>query len=150
MGKRPVLSNYPHLHSILRNDPVANQQFNAAISGLSLPNTGSEEARLQKQLDDMRKSLIAQETKVKEAGRLLMRQRAFIKLLGEVIESQTKLEPHTTDIDRGRRYDISFSPDNIRVALRLYWDILSKDMESSIARVVSIKAAQEAPEDELE
>lgn len=150
MGRRPVLSKYPHLHNILRNDPVANQQFNAAISGLGLSPADNEEPKLQKQLDESRKQTIAQEAKVQEASKLLQRQRSFIKLLGETIEAQTNLEPYSTDIDKGRKYNIVFSPDQIRVALRLYWDVTSQDMESSIARVVSVKALQSGGDDEPE
>lgn len=150
MGRRPVLSKYPHLHNILRNDPVANQQFNAAISGLNLSPADTDEPKLQKQLDEARKQTIAQEAKVKEASRLLQRQRSFIKILGETIEAQTDLEPYSADIDRGRKYNIEFTPDQIRVALKLYWDVTSQDMEASIARVVSIKALQPDADDEPE
>jgi hypothetical protein len=150
MGRRPVLSQYPHLHNILRNDPVANQQFNAAISGLRLSPADDDEPKLQKQLDEARKQTKAQEGKVQEASKLLQRQRSFIKILGETIEAQTNLEPYSADIDKGRKYNIEFSPDQIRVALRLYWDVTSQDMEASIARVVSIKAVQPGDADEFE
>lgn len=140
--RRPVLSKYPHLHNILRNDPVANSQFNAAISGLGIPQADSDEPRLQTQLDEARKQTLAHEKKVLEASKLLQRQRSFIKILGETIESQTDLEPYSTDIDKGRKYTITFTPDQVRVALRLYWDVISQDMEASIARVVSVKSVQ--------
>lgn len=140
MAPRPLLSQYPHLRSVLRNDPVANAQFNAAISGLGTPRRagGSSEEQLEKSLAQARE-------KVTELTLLLAKSKAAyeksarcLRVLGEVIESQLDLRPYTQDELEDRKYNIVFGPDKIRLALRLYWDALAYAMEDSLANTMVI------------
>jgi hypothetical protein len=45
MARRPVLEKYPRLHSILRNDPAANAQFNACLAELQNALTAGADPR---------------------------------------------------------------------------------------------------------
>lgn len=138
MPKRPTLSQYPHLHSILRNDPVANQQFNAAVSGLSLPRGSTNANQMESALNSARQKVQEQAEEIAKFEAIRKRLTGFISLLGEVIESQVKLDAYSSDIDTRRKYSIVFTPDQIRLALRMHWDILAHSMENSIVRIVGI------------
>lgn len=140
-GRRPLLSDYPHLHQILKNDPVANQQFNAALSGLVPAHTATRETQLQTELETARKKVISLEAQIKKDEATKYKQASFIKLLGDAVESQVQLDPYAKDINTGRKYNIEFTPDQVRVAMRLHWDLIAGSMETEIARVVSISSA---------
>jgi hypothetical protein len=149
-----MLSQYPHLHHVLRNDPVANAQFNAAMSGLAPQRTSGEspEARLEKSLNHARERanvLSVEVGQLKQTNEKLVK---FVRVLGETIEAQLDLQPWTLDDMEERKYNIAFKPDRVRMALRLYWDAVAKTMEDSITRtlVVHDPAAERATEEELD
>lgn len=119
----------------MRNDPRANTEFNAIVSALKNP--GAREAK-EKELQDACKSL---ETHANEQQQRALKAEGanakairFIKILGELIETQLKLSPYAQDVSEKRHYDIRFSADQIRMAVRWYWDVVSDSMEAALAK----------------
>ena len=143
MAGKPVLSNYPHLHSILRNDPRANQEFNSALSSVRKVEVSGANANLEQALqtsEDNLQSALAQNASHVEAQQRVLR---FVKLLGELIEEQTHLQPYTQDLSMQREYSIRFSASHIRLALRLHWDIIANAVESELSRTMVMDPALE-------
>lgn len=149
MSNQPLLSAYPYFHNLMRNDPRANTEFNAVISSLKKP--GAWEAKEQ----ELRDSIKALEIRANE-----LQQRAekadganvkairFIKILGELMETQLKLSPYAQDVSEKKHYDIRFSADQIRMATRWYWDVLSASMEATLARGAPAEDPADAEEGE--
>jgi hypothetical protein len=137
MAQRPVLSNYPHLHSILRNDPTANRDFNAILTAVSAPQTSASEDTLA-ELELSRRNLQDTLTKLQKQEKTQAKILRFISLLGGVIEPQVRLSPYSQDLLTKTHYDVRFSPDQIRMALNLYWDAVGEGMENVIARTVKV------------
>lgn len=128
------LSSYPHLHQVLKNDSRANADFNAILS--IARHSGINHPR-EKELTDsleaertLRAELQAAADKNSEVTKKTVR---FIKLLGEVMEPQVKLKPYEQDVSTKATYDIKFNANQVRMALRLYWDVLSVRMEEILA-----------------
>jgi hypothetical protein len=68
-------------------------------------------------------------------GRLLKdtsKARRLITLLGETIEPQLNLRPYTQDIEERSSYEIKFNAAQIRLALSMYWDLLSREAEDKL------------------
>lgn len=132
---KPVLSNYPHLHSILRNDARANTDFNAIISALTTPGASIDrEKEYEAGLEAERIRANESEERAKKSEASNAKGVRFIKLLGELIESQHQLSPYVQDVSEKKHYEIRFSAAQIRMALRWYWDVLSGHMEDVLAR----------------
>jgi hypothetical protein len=131
MSKRPALAQYPHLRQILKNDPVANQQFNQAIAGISgsfVDNSNSSAlnaARLQERMTKLAEELA-------DLRAMFRVQQMVITLLGEVIEPQTHLRPYTQDLAEAGTYEIKFTATQIREALRLHWELMAQQAEATI------------------
>ena len=140
MAVRPLLSQYPHLRALLRNDPVANAQFNAAISGLATPRRvgGSSEEQLEKSLAQAREKVTELTILLNKSKVAYEKSARCLRVLGEVIEAQLDLRPYSQDALEDRKYKIEFGPDQIRLALRLYWDALAYAMEDSLANTMLI------------
>ncbi len=127
---KPVLSSYPYLYSILRNDPRANTDFNAILSALNSPSAAA--AREQELIDSLEAERTLRteiQTAANKNSEVTKKTVRFIKLLGEVMEPQVKLQPYAQDVSTKATYDIKFSASQVRMALRLYWDVLSSRME---------------------
>jgi hypothetical protein len=149
MPGRPILSKYPRLHSLLRRDPQANTEFNAALNEVSTDGGSGEIIKdLQEQLAQSESNLQEQLTKTTAALRAQERTVRFIRLLGELLEAQTNFKPYVEDIAEQRKYSIEFSPAQIRMALRLYWDVVGQAMESTIARTAVLDPALEREGDD--
>ena len=132
---KPQLSNYPALLQALRTSTQVNTEFNAYVSSITSP--GSVVDR-EKEYED---GLEAERTRADEAvarakktDALLDKTVRFIKILGEVIEGQLQLNPYTQDVLEKKRYEISFSAGQVRMALRWYWDVLGSKMEYVLAK----------------
>lgn len=129
MARRPVLTNYPHLHNVLRNDPIANRDFNACLTEVGSPvGTAESSEALQTALDNQAKL-------IKEVGDLqseLSKMKRFINLLGGVIEPQVHLRPYEQDASIQTSYEIKFNHNQIRTALRLYWEAVAQRMETKL------------------
>ncbi len=133
--RRPLLSNFPHLHNILRNDARANAEFNAAITSVSGSNvTVTAEQNLKAQLSQSELNLQEYIDKYNSMVKLTEATVQFIRLLGETIEVQTELTPYTEDIVKIRDYTVHFTAAQIRLALHLHWDVIGRAMESQLAR----------------
>ena len=86
MARRPVLTKYPHLQHILKNDTVANQQFNACLDEVSkwrpkFDGSVANNERLVQQLSELHtthKELLAFSKKAKK----------LLALFGAIIEPQ--------------------------------------------------------------
>jgi hypothetical protein len=144
MSGRPILSKYPRLHGLLRRDPQANTEFNAALNEVATDGgTGEIIKDLQEQLARSEGNLQDQLTKTGTAVRAQEKTVRFIRLLGEILEAQTNFRPYVEDMAEKRKYTIEFSPAQIRMALRLYWDGVGQAMESTIARTVVLDPAAE-------
>lgn len=145
MPKRPILSTYPHLHHLLKNDHRANTEFNQVVSELtrfSATGTNAEvelaerlevsETNLQKYIEQYKKMELLTEATVR-----------FIRLLGENIEVQTQLTPYTEDLAKIKDYTVHFTAEQIRLALHLHWDVIGQAMENSLARTLIVDPAAE-------
>lgn len=135
MSNQPLLSPYPYLLNLMRNDPRANTEFNAVISTIKKP--GVWEAKEQ----ELHASIKALETHVTELQQRALKAEGgntkairFIKILGERMETQLKLSPYEQDVSEKKHYDIQFSADQVRMALRWYWDVIAAGMEAALAR----------------
>ncbi len=127
MSTSPLLSQYPHLHGVLRNDPAANAEFQKAISSLKTRRDGG--SGKEEELAAAQAKVLELEKKLDEAQKTLGKALRFMQILGGVMEEQTNLHPYTQDVTDKRRYEVSFSPDQIRLALRWYWTLLHDNME---------------------
>jgi hypothetical protein len=105
--------------------------------------TGEIIKDLQEQLARSEGNLQDQLTKTGTAVRAQEKTVRFIRLLGEILEAQTNFRPYVEDMAEKRKYTIEFSPAQIRMALRLYWDVVGQAMESTIARTVVLDPAAE-------
>jgi len=144
MPVRPILSKYPRLHALLRRDAQANTEFNEAL--LEVSKDGGASAiigELQKDLETSEENLQKQIAQVGISQRSQERSVRFIRLFGELLEAQTSFKPYVDDLTYKNKYMIEFSPAQIRLALRLYWDIIGQAMESTIARTVVMDPAAE-------
>lgn len=129
---KPVLSNYPSLLAVLRNNPQANAEFNAVLSTMS--SSGPDRA---KELTDslesertLRAELQIELNKAKATNQKVTR---FIRLLGEVMEPQVQLQPYVQDVSMKTSYDIQFNAHQVRMALHLYWDVMADNMEATLS-----------------
>lgn len=129
MPKRPVLSNYPHLHNLLRNDPVANREFNACLTEVNAPTRAEAPSSALETALDAQTKLILEVTELKTQA---VKMRRFIDILGAVIEPQVHLRPYIQDAAVQGTYDIKFSSNQLRMALRLYWDSVAQRMEDKV------------------
>lgn len=145
MARRPVLSNYPHLHNVLRNDPTANREFQSCISSMSQPDDAEEQTQVN-ELNLTRASLHEALARVEATNKKQEKVTRFIMLLGGLLEKQAHLNPYAQDLLTKTQYEITFSPDQIRMALKLYWDVVGEKMEQTIARTVAV----DDPADERE
>ena len=134
---RPALSSYPHLYNLLRNDPTANRDFNAILSAALSPQPSASEDQLA-ELEVSRRNLQEAITKLQKQEKTQAKILRFISLLGEVIEPQAKLKPYSQDLLTKSHYDIRFSPDQIRMALHLFWDAVGERMENTIVKTVAM------------
>lgn len=146
MGRRPVLEKYPHLHSFLKRDPVANAQFNQAINEVnqSLLNGLEPGGRSAAALDLSNKNLADLSSKYQTLVTDTLKVRKLLRLLGEVIEPQCRLKPYTQDIEERAIYTIEFDAEQIRLALSLHWDLIGLETENRIAgRKDDVTSAEE-------
>jgi len=132
---KPQLTNYPTLHQLLRSNHQANTDFNAYVSAINNP--GAQEAREQ----ELQDSIKALETRAQELQQRAQKAEAalqkgvrFVKILGELMETQLQLTPYTQDVREAKHYDIRFSADQVRLATRWYWDVLANSMEATLTR----------------
>lgn len=129
MSRRPALEKFPHLHSILKKDAVANTQFNEALRDLNVQvplqtpvvdSAGFE--RLQKAYSELVDKYNAQTKHVQKTNRL-------IRVLGGVIETQCPFTPYVDDILAKKSYSIKFSAGQVRMLLHKHWDIIATQSE---------------------
>lgn len=134
MGRRPLLEKFPHLHSLLKRDPVANAQFNAAINEVNNSLLAGVEPGGKRaiELDISNKSLAELSGKYQHLVDNTRRVRKLLRLLGEVIEPQCNLKPYTQDVEERTVYEIKFNADQIRLALSLHWELIGQETEASI------------------
>ena len=132
---KPQLTNFPALHQLLRSNHQANTEFNGYVSSLVAPGASANREK------EYEAGLEAERIRAKECEARAVRAEAinakgvrFIRLLGEVIESQHQLSPYVQDVSEKKHYDIRLSPGQIRMALRWYWDVLSSNMEDVLAK----------------
>ena len=132
---KPQIGNYPALLQALRASNQVNTEFNAYISSLTLPGaTAEREKEYENNLEAERTRASEADARAKKAEDLLTKSVRFIKVLGEVIESQLQLSPYAQDVSEKKRYEISFSAGQVRMAIRWYWDVLSTKMEDVLAK----------------
>lgn len=131
----PLLSNAPTLHSLLRNNPKANQEFQTLVSELKSPvATSTRIEELQKAVENqtqLSQELTETIAKMKRVDEKLVR---FIRLLGDVIEPQVSLTSYTFDVREAKSYQIQFTADQIRLLLKHYWDSISQETEQVLMR----------------
>lgn len=129
----PLLSSYPHLYNLLRNDPKANAEFNAVVISIRSPaGAADREKELRDSLDAERTLRAEMQSKAEKSSHVTIRTIRFIKLLGEVIEPQVDLKPYEQDVSTKRTYEIRFGAGQIRMALKLYWDVISDHLEAAL------------------
>ncbi len=131
MARRPVLTKYPHLQHILKNDTVANQQFNACLDEVSkwrpkFDGSVANNERLVQQLSELHATHKELLEFSKKAKKLLAR-------FGAVIEPQVHLKPYTEDIAEKNEYVIKFTAAQIRAVLVLHWEVVAHNTEDIIA-----------------
>jgi hypothetical protein len=146
--KRPILSKYPHLRSLLQNDAKANAEFNSALNEVTSQDSFS--AELNQALESLQKSESNLQSQINKAAayeKTAAKSIRFIRLLGELLEAQTNFSPYVEDLAEQRKYQIEFSPAQIRMALRWYWDVIGSSMESAIGRTLILDPALEREDD---
>lgn len=132
---RPNLSNYPALLQALRSNNQVDTEFNAYVSSVTSPGAAaSREKEYEAGLAAERMRADEADARAKKAEDLLGKTTRFIKVVGEVIEGQLQLNPYVQDVSEKKRYEISFGPGQIRMALRWYWDVLGSKMEDVLAK----------------
>lgn len=131
MARRPVLTNYPHLHHLLKNDPTANQQFNACLNEVG--NSLLTEGQTGKDYDRVNNQLMELTEKHAEAVAFVVEAKKMIRLLGEVMEPQVHLTPYSVDISGNKTYEIVFTAVQVRQALTMHWDLIAAKAEDIIA-----------------
>ena len=132
---KPHLTNFPALHQLLRSSHQANTEFNAYVSALTSPGASEQrEKEYEAGLEAERIRAAEFEARAKKAEAVVAKSVRFIRLLGEVIESQLNLNPYVQDVSEKTHYDIRFGPGQIRMAVRWYWDVLSDKMEEVLTR----------------
>lgn len=138
MGKRPALEAYPHLHSVLKNDPTANAQFQACLSAAigQGGSPGIDEIKLKTDLEKMQSELSKLVAKHQKLLQTADKAKRVIKLLGGIVEPQLQLKPYVQDISEEREYIIKFSPRNIRLFLQMHWDLISQETEDVFYRAL--------------
>ena len=140
----PILAKYPYLHGLLKNDPKANSEFNAAIADVTGVNVRARtESDLQDKLERSETNLNIYIDKVRSMTKLAESTVQFIRLLGEIIEEQTQLTPYTEDLLKSKDYTVHFTAVQIRLALHLHWDVIGQAMENDIARTLLADPAAE-------
>lgn len=143
-ARRPLLFKYPYLYGLLKNDPKANAEFNAAITDMVGANAqGVVEKELQEKLETSEANLQEFIRKYEVMMKLTESTVRFIRLLGEIIELQTELTPYTEDLAKLKQYTIKFTSAQIRLALHLHWDVIGAAMESEIGRSLVMDPAAE-------
>ncbi len=129
---RPALTSYTRLHAVLKNDHAANAQFNAYLNELSNRlNMHGEDATAA----DLEKSQLNLAETLKKYNELLTvssKTRRLITLLGETIEPQVNLRPYTQDLEEKNTYTITFNARQLRLALSMYWDLLTREAEDKL------------------
>jgi hypothetical protein len=131
---KPQLSNYPALLQVLRSNTQANTEFNAYVSSITTPGAAaSREKDYEEGLAAERTRADEADSRAKKAEAVVAKSVRFIRVLGEVIESQLRLNPYVQDVAEKKRYEISFSAGQVRMAVRWYWDVLSSKMEDVLA-----------------
>jgi hypothetical protein len=150
MARRPVLSEYPHLRNILRNDPIANQQFNAAISSVngSLPSSGED---VNEKLEKLQRLYLEQSKNYEAVSNQHRKDLRFIRLLGETMEKQTQLRPYSQDLQEQHSYPVTFTPEQVRRLLSIYWNLVAEETEIELSRTLKINdPAADRPETDEE
>jgi hypothetical protein len=137
-----MLSKYPRLHQLLKNDSQANTEFNAAIAEVTRFSSAPEES-LVAQLETSETNLQKCLDKCTKMEKLTEATVRFIRLLGETIEVQTQLSPYTEDLAKNKDYTVHFTAEHIRLALHLHWDIIGSAMENELLRTVVVDPAAE-------
>lgn len=133
MSLQPLLSNHPYLHNLMRNDPRANTELNALISRIKSP--GASEAKEQELRDTIKALEIRAaelEARAVKAETVRSKGTRFIKILGELMETQLRLSPYAQDVSEKKHYEIRFSADQVRLAVRWYWDVVADSMETTL------------------
>ena len=128
---RPVLSKYPHLRHILKNDAVANTQFNQAIAEVSNGYAPAVASASKSSASNERRANEYFE-KYEELRKTLRKQQDIITRLGEAIEPQTHLRPYTQDLADKSSYEITIGAQDIRNILALHWELLAERSEALI------------------
>ena len=144
----PALASFPYLYSLLRNDPRANKEFNDYVSQARSPVASSRQLQdLTENLEAERKLRAEQQLLAEKVGSTTKKTVRFIKLLGEVIESQVSLRPYTQDVSLKATYSIVFNAGQIRMALKLFWDVMAQNMEDALTNASAVDPVPD-PEDE--
>lgn len=132
---KPQLTNFPALHQLLRNNHQANTEFNAYVSALTTPGASEQrEKEYEAGLAAERTRATEFEERARKAEAVVVKSVRFIRLLGEAIESQLRLNPYVQDVAEKAHYEIRLGAGQIRMALRWYWDVLSDKMEEVLTR----------------
>jgi hypothetical protein len=131
VARRPALEKYPRLHALLRNDPIANAQFNNCLNEqqqAQLAGTDPAEAlatKLAKSECNLAELLEKHAVLLKSTSKA----RRLITLLGTTMEQQLNLRPYTQDINECSVYDVKFNAGQVRLVLSIYWDLLTREAE---------------------
>lgn len=134
------------LRSVLR-EPVANAEFNKCINEITSPGTLGA-ATHETQLKILEDQLASSQKETELLLKRFKKMQRFVNLLGRVIEPQVHLTQYTVDTSEKKTYTIQFGADQIRLALRLYWEAIAEVMENAIARVASTADPSDGDENE--
>lgn len=129
---RPALTSYTRLHSLLKNDAAANAQFNAYITELSNRLNMHGEDATASELEKSQQNLAETLKKYTEILQFSNKARRLLTLLGETIEPQVNLRPYTQDLEEKTAYTITFNARQLRLALSMYWDLLTREAEDKL------------------
>lgn len=120
---------------LLKSDPSANKEFNELLSRVTNPVQVNAAV-----LESLQKSETNLQAALDQNTRLLKtkdKQQRLIRLLGAVMEDQVDFKPYNEDVTTGRKYNIKFDANQIRMVLRIYWDLVAAEMEAKITTAFS-------------
>ena len=134
MSRKPALSSYPRLHALLRTDPTALAQFNACLNEQqqSLISGSDPSSATAASLARSEQNLAQTLEKYQSLLRTTSKTRRLITLLGAAIEPQVSLRPYTQDLEERSTYEVKFDAGQLRLALSMYWDLLTREAEDKL------------------
>lgn len=117
---------------MLRNDPLANAQFNICLNEQQTQANADPSDTLAEKLEKSEVNLTELLQKYTVLLKSASKARRLITLLGTAMEQQLNLRPYTQDINQCSAYNVKFDAGQVRLVLAIYWDLLTREAEDML------------------